>query len=185
MWFFYTVILGVAFGRVLQELAIAMRDWRHGTRRPFAPAMLWQIFLLALIIQVWLAVHHAVKSSQISVLGLLAFLAVPAGILLMSFLLPQSDLDPQMDPEAAFGRVRPLFFGVLITMVAINLVHTFAVGQRGLDVDLLFQCLMIAGAITGLLLRNIRTDTMLASAMIVMVVVYIGVGYSTVEVGSP
>lgn len=185
MWFFYTVILGMAFGRVLQELAIAMRDWRHGTRRPFAPAMLWQVFLLALTVQVWLAVKYSVTSAEISVLGLLAFLAVPAGILVMSFLLPQSDLDPTADPETAFSQVRPLFFGVLIGMVSINLLHTFVVGQRGVDLDLLFQCLMIAGGVTGLLLRHTGADTWLALAMIVMVVVYIGLGYSTVAVGSP
>ena len=191
VWFFYTVILGMAFGRVLQELAIAMRDWRHGTRRPFAPAMLWQVFLLALTVQVWLAVKYAVKTPEISVLALLAFLAVPAGILVMSFLLPppgpdsaQSDLDPQVDPEVAFSRVRPLFFGVLIAMVAINLLHTFVVGQRGLDLDLLFQCLMATGAIIGLFLRRTRPDTWLAVAMIGMIVVYISLGYSTVAVGS-
>jgi len=77
------------------------------------------------------------------------------------------------------------FFGVLIGMVAINLAHTFAVGQRGLDLDLLFQCLLVSGSVTGLMLRRTRADTLLASAMIVMVVVYIGLGYSTVEVGSP
>ncbi len=185
VWFFYTVILGMAFGRVLQELAVALRDWRHGTRRPFAPAMLWQVFLLALTVQVWLAVKYSVKTAEISVLGLLAFLAVPAGILVMSFLLPQSDLDAQVDPETAFSQVRPLFFGVLIGMVAINLVHTFVVGQRGLDLDLLFQCLMVAGGVTGLLLRRTGADTWLALAMIVTVVVYIGLGYSTVAVGSP
>lgn len=185
MWFFYTVILGMAFGRVLQELAVAMRDWRHRTRRPFAPVMLWQVFLLALTVEVWLAVRHAVTSPEISVLGLLAFLAVPAGILVMSFLLPQSDLDPLLDPEVAFSQVRPVFFGVLIAMVAVNVAHTFAVGQRGLDLDLLFQGLLVIGAVTGLVLRSTRTDTLLASAMIVMVIVYIGLGYSTVEVGSP
>ena len=59
------------------------------------------------------------------------------------------------------------------------------VGQRGLDLDLLFQSLMIAGGVTGLLLRHTGADTWLALAMIVMVVVYIGLGYSTVAVGSP
>ena len=184
MWFFYTVILGMAFGRVLQELTIAIRDWRHGTRRLFAPAMIWQVFLLALTVQVWLAVKEAVKTDQITVLALLAFLAVPSGILVMSFLLPLSDLDPDDDPESAFGRVRPLFFGVLIAMVGINLVHTFVIGQRGLDLDLLFQCLMIAGGLGGLFLRSTRADTVLAVAMTVAVFVYIGIGYSTVTVGA-
>lgn len=182
MWWFYTVILGMAFGRVLQELAIALRDWRYGTRRPFAAAMLWQVFLLALIVQVWLAVKNAVTSDEISVLGLLAYLAVPSGILMMSFLLPQSDLDPRHDPEAAFNRVRPLFFGVLIAMVSVNLLHTFLIGQRGLDFDLLFQFLMAAGAITGLVLRRSTADSILAAVMVLIVFTYIGLGYSTVEV---
>ena len=65
----------------------------------------------------------------------------------MSFLLPQSDLDPQHDPGVAFGRVRPVFFGVLIGTVAINLAHSFVIGQRGLDFDLLFQCLLAAGGL--------------------------------------
>ena len=185
MWWFYTVILGMAFGRVLQELAVTMRDWRQGTRRLFAPAMLWQAFLLVLIVQVWLAVKYAVHTKEISVLGLLAFLAVPSGILVMSFLLPQSDLDPQHGPEAAFNRVRPMFFGVLIGVVAINLLHTFLIGQRGLDLDLLFQCLLAAGGLIGLFLRRTRADIALAAVMIVIACAYIGVGYSTVEVGGP
>lgn len=184
MWWFYTVILGMAFGRVLQELAVTLRDWRYGTRRPFAPAMLWQGFLLALIVQVWLAVKHAIHTDEISVLALLAYLAVPSGILVMSFLLPQSELEPQHDPEAAFSRVRPVFFGVLIGMVAINLLHTFLIGQRGMDVDLLFQCLLAAGGLSGLFIRRIGGDVALAAAMLMVVCVYIGVGYSTVEVGS-
>lgn len=185
MWWFYTVILGMAFGRVLQELAISLRDWRHGTRRPFLPAMLWQAFLLALIVQVWLAVRFAVHTDEISVLALLGFLAVPSGILVMSFLLPLSDLDPGDDPEAAFSRVRPLFFGVLIGMLAINLLHTFVIGQRGLDFDLLFQCLMAGGALAGLFVRRAGADVALAAAMIAVVCAYIGLGYSTVEVGGP
>lgn len=184
MWWFYTVILGMAFGRVLQELAITLRDWRHGTRRPFGPAMVWQAFLLALIVQVWLAVKHAIHTKEISVLALLAFLAVPSGILVMSFLLPQTDLDPRHDPEAAFSRVRPLFFGVLIGMVAINLLHTFLIGERGMDFDLLFQCLIAAGGLAGLVIRSTRADIVLATAMLLTVCLYIGLGYSTVEVES-
>ncbi|HQC78686.1 MAG TPA: hypothetical protein PLH92_18445, partial [Mycobacterium sp.] len=59
------------------------------------------------------------------------------------------------------------------------------VGQRGLDLDLLFQCLMVAGAVIGLFLRRTGADTALALTMALMVAVYIAVGYSTVAVGSP
>lgn len=186
VWWFYTVILGMAFGQVLQELAIAMRDWRNETRRPFAPAMLWQVFLLALIVQVWLAVtFYRDTVTVISILELVAFLAVPAAILIMSFLMPDSTHDPQHDAATAFNRVRPLFFGVLIAMIAVNLLHGFLIGQLGLDLDLLFQCLMIAGAVCGLLLRRTRADSWLAVTMTLIVLTYIALGYSTVEVGAP
>lgn len=182
MWWFYTVILGMAFGRVLQELAVALRDGRNGTRRPFVPAMLWQVFLLALIVQVWLSVKYSVRTPEISVLSLLAFLCVPAGILMMSFLLPGSDPGGR-DPGSDFSRVRPLFFGILVAMVAINVAHTYLLGQRGLDADLLFQGLLAAGAVTGLLLRRSGADISLAVAMTLVVLTYIATGYSTVEVG--
>jgi hypothetical protein len=188
MWWFYTVILGMSFGQVLSELAVAVREWaRDPERRPFLPAMLWQSFLLALIVEVWLAAtYYRGTVTQISILELVAFLVVPAGTLIMSFLLPESKHDPgregTLTASAAFDRVRPIFFGTLIALVAVNLLHGSLIGQQGWDVDLLFQCLLIGGAVTGLFLRNARADAALALAMIAVVATYIGVGYSTVTV---
>lgn len=195
MWWFYTVILGISFGQVLQELAIAVREWAQSAprsasrstraRRPFLPAMLWQTFLLVLIVQVWLAVtYYRDTVTRISILELMAFLAVPAGILIMSFLLPEarSQSGSELSGTAAFARVRPIFFGVLVGIVAVNLLHNFLIGEQGLDRDLLFQALIAAGAITGLVLRSTVADSVLAAVMIVVLLTYIGLGYSTVEV---
>lgn len=188
MWWFYTVILGMSFGQVLSELAMAVREWaRDPDRRPFVPAMMWQVFLLALIVEVWLAVtYYRETVTSISILELLAFLVVPAGILIMSFLLPAAAApDPAghaVTAATAFGRVRPLFFGVLIVLVAVNLLHGFLIGQQGWDADLLFQCLIVAGAVTGLFVRTTRADIVLAAVMIIIIATYIGVGYSTVVV---
>lgn len=187
MWWFYTVVLGMSFGQILQELAVAIRDWardREGGRRPFLTGMLWQIFLLVLVIEVWLAVtFYRQTFVQISVLELLAFLIVPAGILVMSFLLPVTHPDGDgPPPQESFDRVRPAFFGVLIGIVAVNLLHGVLIGQQGLDADLLFQCLIVAGAVTGLVLRAGTADVVLAAAMIVVLGTYIGLEYSTVPV---
>jgi hypothetical protein len=188
MWWFYTVILGVSIGQVLSELAIAVREWsRNPARRPFVPAMLWRLFRLALIGEVWLAAtYYRGTVTEISILELVAFLVVPAAILIMSYLLPESRHDPGPDGDlpapAAFDRVRPVFFGVLIGMVAVNLLHGFLIGQQGWDTDLLFQCLLIAGAVAGLFVRNTAADIALAVAMIAVVAAYVGVGYSTVTV---
>lgn len=185
MWWFYTVILGMSFGQVLQELATTVRHWRLGTRRPFLPSVLWQVFLLTLTVQVWLALtYYRDTVTTVSFVELLAFLAVPAGILVMSFLLPQSAPDSGTADSEVFARIRPVFFGVLIAMVAINLLHGFAIGQQGVDLDLLFQCLIIAGALFGLFIRRTGLDTALAAVMIVVVLAYIGLGYSTVAVGA-
>lgn len=192
MWWFYTVILGMSFGQVLQELAIGVREWARAdarsdtaAHRPFLPAMLWQVFLLALVVQVWLAVtYYRDTVEEVSILELLAFLAVPAGILVMSFLLPEARWDAESSPAATFARVRPIFFGVLIAMVGVNLLHSFLIGQQGFDLDLLFQCLIVVGAVFGLVIRGARADGVLAVVMTLVVLTYIGLGYSTVQVGS-
>ena len=67
-------------------------------------------------------------------------------------------------------------------MVAVNLLHGFVIGQQGWDTDLLFQCLLIAGAVAGLFVRNTAADIALAVAMIAIVAAYVGIGYSTVTV---
>ena len=181
MWWFYTVVLGVSFGQILQELALGVREWSRGRGRPFPPAMLWQVFLLVLVVQVWLAVtYYRETVTRVSIAELVAFLVVPAAILVMSFLLPESGADDGADPETAFARVRPVFFGVLIGMVTVNLLHGFLVGEQGLDADLLFQSLLVAGGLIGLAIRNRTADTVLAGALTTVLAVYIGVEYATV-----
>ena len=184
VWFFYTVILGMSFGQVLHQLAVAIREWRSRPgQRPFVPVMLWQVFLAVLSVEVWLAVTYYRESlATISILELAAFLAVPAGILIMSYVLPgpmYGDED-DLSPETDFARVRPVFFGVLIAMVLVNLVHGFAVGEQGIDTDLLFQALIVLGGVIGLVIRRQRSDTLLAVAMIGLLCAYIGIGYSSV-----
>ncbi len=187
MWWFYTVILGMSFGQVLGELALTVREWsRDRARRPFLPAVLWQVFLLVLVVEVWLAVtYYRTTLVEISVLELLAFLAVPGGILVMSFLLPAAQPGSQPDdetPAATFGRVRPVFFGVLIGIVAINLAHELLISRQGVDADLVFQVAIASGGVVGLLLRRPVADVALALAMIALLGVYIGTQYSTVLV---
>ncbi len=187
MWWFYTVILGMSFGQVLHGLAQGVRSWRiEDDRKIYLPGTLWQIFLLVLIVQVWLAVTYFRETvTEVSILGLVAFLCVPAGIFIMTSLLPGQDGDdddgsPSYDE--LFARTRPLFFGVLIAMVVINAVHGIVMGELGLDQDLAFQALILAGAVVGLFLRRPTADAVLAGAMIVMVGTYIAVGYSSVQV---
>jgi hypothetical protein len=188
VWFFYTVILGMSFGQILHQLAVAVREWRiKPGQRPFVPVILWQIFLAVLNVQVWLAVtYYRENLQEVSILQVAAFLTVPAGILIMSYMLPGPMFgdEDELTPEVDFARVRPVFFGVLIAMVMVNLLHGFAIGEQGLDVDLLFQALIVLGGVVGLMVRKQRADIVLAAAMIAVLCTYIGVAYSSVSLAA-
>ncbi len=188
MWWFYTVILGIAFGQLISQLTLTVRDWRwEPQRRPFVPAMLWQIFLLVFVVQVWLAsTYYRETLTQTTILELVAFLVVPAGILVMSVLLPPSEPvvenDDTLSRSEAFARVRPVFFGVLIFLITVNVLHKILIGEQSWDLDLLFQGLIVAGGVAGLFLRRTAADVALAVLMIAIIITYIGMGYSTVVV---
>jgi hypothetical protein len=70
----------------------------------------------------------------------------------MSFLLP-TGCEAGLD-ATTFAQVRPVFFGVLIAIVVVNLAHGVLIGEQGLDADLLFQGLIRTGALAGLALRR-------------------------------
>jgi hypothetical protein len=69
-------------------------------------------------------------------------------------------------------------------MVMVNLLHGFAIGEQGLDVDLLFQALIVLGGVVGLMVRKQRADIVLAAAMIAVLCTYIGVAYSSVSLAA-
>lgn len=188
VWWFYTVVLGVAFSQVLIEIGVSIRNWRWRVEpSPYLPIVLWQVFLLALVIEVWLAVTYYRESErELSILGLLAFLAVPAGILIMGLLAPVAPATRGIvsTTEAEFQRVRPAFFGVLIAIIVINLAHGVALGDEALDSDLIFQLLILAGGVAGLFVRKKAGDTVLAALMIALACAYIALSYSVVPVGA-
>lgn len=200
VWWFYTIVLGMAFAQVAQSLAVqAKRARLDGVRRPHAPTILWEVFLLLLVVQVWVAVgYYRDTLERISVLELAAFLVVPLGIFLLATILGDNlaagvlaresgDGDAESAEgirERAFERLRPLFFGTLIAMIAINLVHAYSRGDLEPNIDLAVQLLLVAGAVIGLFLTSRRADTVLAAAMIVVLAAYIAIAYGTLSVNS-
>lgn len=187
-----------------------MKDARlHPQRRGHLPTILWEIFLLLLIVQVWVAVTYYRETLDVlPVLEFAAFLVVPIGIFLLATILSDNEIDgdeidgdesaegdpdgaPEstgvvsapLDPqERAFTRLRPVFFGVLIAMIAVNIVHSLARGDLAMDIDLYAQIVLILGAVLGLFLRSQRADGLLALAMIATVIAYIALAYSEVSV---
>lgn len=197
VWWFYTIVLGGAFAQVARSLAGQAKEARLTPQhRVHAPTVLWEVFLLVLIVQVWVAVTYFRENLvEMSVLQLGAFLAVPVAIFLLATILNDGSRDKAKDGESDdgeppedvrrdqdFGRLRPLFFGVIVAMVIINLVHSLLRGDLAPGVDLTAQLLLLAGGVTGFFLRSRRADTVLAIAMVAVVVGYIALAYGTVSV---
>ena len=192
VWWFYTIVLGMAFGQVSRSRAMQIKHARlHSERRGHLPTILWEIFLLLLIVQVWVAITYYQETlDELSVLELAVFLAVPIAIFLLATMLSDNESDgdegaegaPPDPQERAFSRLRPVFFGVLILMIVVNIVHSWARGDLEVGIDLFAQVLLILGAVLGLFLSSRRADTILAAAMIATMVAYIALAYDEVRV---
>lgn len=188
LWFLYTIVLGAAFALVATAMAraVKMRCTQPGSRL-FVTGLLWQGFLLLLVVQVWIAVaYYQTTVTQLSVLSLLAFLLVPVGIFVMGTLLDgdQTVNDQQDSPREVFDRVRPVFFATLMAMVIGNIVHEWVLDPRNMtvDSDLLFQLALVAGAVVGLVNRRRTLDPWIALALIVVLCAYILSDYAVIAV---
>lgn len=180
-FWFYAIVLGAAFAQVARDLALQVRDTvRLGTSRIFWPTILWQVFLLLLCIEVFIAVAAYTSQPQDrSVLNFMAFLAVPVGIFIASLLL-EGGPDEALNPRNCFARSRRVLFAIIVALPATNIVHELILGEAGLDGDLLFQVVLIAGGAIGFFVRSTRGDVILALGMNVVMATYIGTMYSTV-----
>lgn len=185
LWWFYTVLLGAAFAQLAVGIALQWKTHIVIGDSMHWPTLLWQVFLLALTIEVWVSVGFYIRTlTTMSVLSLLAFLAVPMGILVLSVLLADQwwNRSPAMSDEERFVRVRRAFFIVLLAIPVINIAHELVLGSLALDADLFFPLAIAGGALAGLVVRARRADSSLAAAMVVLVVAYLLTTYGTVSV---
>ena len=184
-YWFYAIILGGAFAQCARDLAKQVRDRVRAPEQSISwPAVLWQIFLLLLTIEVFIALTaYRADPQQRSVLDFLAFLAIPVGIFMASMMLeadgPAPEGDDALTPAEAFKRRRAVFFTIIILIPVVNIIHELVLRQEAIDADLGFQLLIAIGGVAGLLLRRPGADVALAAAMIVVITAYIATSYPT------
>lgn len=182
-FWFYAVILGLAFSQCAIDLAREVRTrFRQVDGDTFWPGILWQVFLLLLSIEVFIALTaYTSNPQQRNILDFLAFLAIPVLIFTASLLAERQGSEDLAGAEQGFSRARSAFFTVIVLMPLINFIHEFALGQLGVDLDLLFPGLILLGGLVGYVVRGRRADTILAAAMVVVIATYLGTSYSTVK----
>lgn len=186
LWWLYTIVLGGGFALVSQSLAEDLKRRRIDPQnRLFVTGLVWQVFLLLLIVQVWVAFTYYQRTVEtISVVSMIAFIAVPLAIFIMGVLISGNvpGTVGDLSEGEMFDRVRPVFFGTLIVLVLGNIAHETVLGNAGVDLDLLFQMLIVIGGVVGLFSRGRPLDLWLGVVMSGVVIAYILIGYSTVSV---
>ncbi len=184
-YWFYAIILGAAFSTCARDLAEIVREnVRDKDHKIFWPFILWHVFSLLLVIEVFVAVTTAYRANPTSrsVLDFFAFLAVPVGIFVASTQIkPVSWKEREWMSDAdAFARGRKAFFTIIFLIPLVNIIHEVILGEAGFDADLFFQVLLMVGAGLGFFLRSLRGDIVVAVGMILVIATYIGTQYSTI-----
>lgn len=184
-YWFYAIILGAAFSTCARDLAEIVREnIRDADHKIYWPFVLWHVFSLLLVIEVFVSVTNDYRANPTSrsVLDFFAFLAVPVGIFVASTLIkPMSGREREaMSDEVAFGRSRRTFFTIVFLIPLVGILHEVALGTAGLDADLFFQVLLMVGAALGFLVRSLRGDITVAIGMILVIAAYIGTQHSTI-----
>lgn len=185
MWFFVALVSGLAINRTMKSIATLTRA--RTVSLAFPAAMLWNVFLILLVIEVWVAAPFATTQSTSIETGLfLMFLLLPIGATLMANLVkPELSGSPKSGQEQMpnslaeqFNAVRMLFFGVLMALPLLSILRELiSAGLPSPDADLWFRLLIAVGASIGLFLRKPLHDTVLAVAMIGLLIIYTLVVY--------
>lgn len=177
LWFFVGVLVGVALDSPIRYLATSLRERRRV--RPDPTVVVWQLFLVVLLIEFWVA-SISVSEADMDLAQFLLFLLLPFGAMVLSTL-SRPTVDPEVDQFEEFEEQRPVFFVVLALLPVISLLREVVAGESiPLDADLVYRLLVLGGALLGLLLRSRRSTMLHAVAMLVLISAYLFDVYGTV-----
>ena len=187
LWWLYAVVLGAALANITITLTLAVKS-RLVTGSPVhVPTFLWGLFFALLSMQAWIAsVGYQFSLAEVTVLEALALLWVPLSILVSSVFLGEHWWESSTDdsPSAAeqFPRVIAAVLWVFVVMVIVNEVLRAERGDLVVDIDLFFPGTMALLAACGIVIRRWRDGWALPGLMLVLLISYTALGYSTVGV---
>lgn len=178
LWFFVAVLSGEAIKESVGGIGTMTR--LRGIVKIYPHIMLWHIFLILLIFEIWVAAFQISQEAAVHV-GLFAMFAMlPLGVALAAYQL-QPAKTPDEDSAVNFNRTRVTFFIVLAALPALSIFRQLVVGHGiTFDMDLTFRLIVMCGLLLGIWIKGLRRETIHASVMIAIVVIYLFALYSTV-----
>ena len=177
LWFFVGVLAGIAVDSPLRYIARSLRDRKIVKADPVV--LVWQLFLIILLIEFWVA-SISVSQSEMGLAQFLLFLLLPLGAMVLSSL-TNPTVEPGVDQYEEFESQRVPFFLILAALPVISVLREVVAGETiPFDADLDYRLLVFVGALVGLVIRNRRAALVHAIAMLVLITVYLFDVYSTV-----
>ncbi|MFA7266574.1 MAG: hypothetical protein WC054_09710 [Candidatus Nanopelagicales bacterium] len=209
LWFFVAFLSGWAMRVLIGNVADLIQSRTYG--RSYLAVALWNVFLMLLVIEMWVAAPFASdgSTSQIETGSFLLFILLPTAVTLMAYLLQPEpgkyeidmeisvdgaaeadspDLPAPSSPvrplEEAFNYNRSFFFGILLALPVVSVLRELVAGDFVLmSQDLGFRALIAVGAIAGFFVKSRRGNTILASLMVAVIVAYTLVVFPYVTTG--
>ena len=177
LWFFVGVLAGIAVDSPLRYIARSLRDRKIVKADPVV--FVWQLFLIILLIEFWVA-SISVSQSEMGLAQFLLFLLLPLGAMVISSL-TNPTVEPGVDQYEEFESQRVPFFLILAALPVISVLREVVAGETiPFDADLVYRLLVFVGALVGLVLRNRRATLVHSVAMLILISVYLFDVYSTV-----
>lgn len=150
-----SIIVGLGLSHLLATTARLIQHRRELVL--FGPTLIWMAVLFVLQVQIWWAAFEWQASASWNFFSFLLFLGLPIGAYLLSVLLvPDLDDPEEVDLRASYFSNRRWFFGLLVLLPIISLLHEQVHGGRiQWDVDAAFRLGFVAVALLALFVRQV------------------------------
>ncbi len=179
LWFFVGVLTAIALDSPLRYVARSLKS--RNAVKPNLTVFVWQLFLIVLLIEFWVA-SISLSNTAMGLGQFLLFLLLPFGAMVLSSL-SSPTVEPGSDQYAEFVAEKLPFFLILAALPTISVLREIFAGESiPFDADLVFRILVFVGALIGIVLRSPQLLATHAVAMLVLMTTYLFAVYGSVPV---
>ncbi|HEY3948406.1 hypothetical protein [Phenylobacterium sp.] len=173
---YLSVLLSIVLGLGLTQLLSAVARWmelRHEVK-PYAPAAIWAVFLMVVLVQTWWSMFGMRGRAAWSFLQFCVVLAQPTLLYLLTALALPGPQSEERDLERFFFRHRSWFFGLLMALLVVSVSKDLVLGHRLPSTpNLAFQAVFFIGAVVALVVRRNGVQLLIAIIALVLMLAYI------------
>jgi len=176
-----SIIIGLAITQVLQGYRGLLLS--RGRVRLYPPPLIWSGLLLVFAAQLWwasfgLADHAGWNFAAFSVILLQTILLY----MMTALVLPDAPPDRPIDLRSHYYREARPFFGIAVAMLAVSLFKDWMIeGHLPEPVNVGFHAFFAGVSVIAAISRRPRVHELLAPAMIIFIVAYIGLLFARLD----